>query len=101
MRNGRLDNICESIEEERARVNAARKEEATLIAAALSVMQGNRIHAYKHAGIELARVPGTEKLRVRLVKDDGDAEVSDGQESSTQEDLEPAEVSDPIGGPDL
>lgn len=37
-----------------------------------------RIHevtVYKHAGIELARMPGAEKLRVRVTKETGDAQV--------------------------
>ena len=50
---------------------------------ALDVMQ----HAsppytvYKHGGVELARVPGADKLRIRLTDDDGDASVSGGTTS--------------------
>ncbi len=38
---------------------------------------------YKPAGIELARVPGAEKLRVRLVKEEGNAQVNQAPEPFT------------------
>jgi len=73
LRNKRLDNLCESIAEHRERMNAARVEEQSDIVAALQEMQKKNIHTFKHNGVELARVPGAEKLRVRMTKDHGDA----------------------------
>lgn len=67
-------------------MNAARTEEQSLIQAALKVMQGSAIQAYRHAGVELSRVPGGEKLRVRLVKEQDDAEVSSGAGSPVDDD---------------
>lgn len=79
VRNTRLDNICEGIAEERQQKNAADLEEKQLTSTALQVMQSSKISAYRHAGVELARVPGAEKLRVRLTKETGDSEVSEGK----------------------
>src|ERR1700755_2941656 len=64
IRNVRLDNICEGIAGERAAKNKADQEEKGLTSTALQVMQQSKIGAYRHAGVELARVPGAEKLRV-------------------------------------
>ncbi len=85
VRDAVLDNICEGIGDERGRMNAAKTEEKGLIQAALQRMQKRGLSVFRHAGVELARVPGAEKLRVRLTKEAGDA---------GEEDLEPAEVTD-------
>jgi len=45
-------------------------------------MQRANVTVYKHAGIEMARIPGSEKLRVRQTKDQGDADVSSGTTTS-------------------
>lgn len=90
VRSQRLDNICEGIAEERESFNAHKFAETGLIQSALQDMVAKGIQVYKHGGIELARVPGAEKLRVRMSKDHGDAGV---------EDLEPAdETVDDAGG---
>ena len=94
VRSGKLDNICEGIGDERETMNKARTEEKNLILSALKVMQEKNISVYKHAKIELARVPGAEKLRVRMVKEEGDAgeedlEVSDAEETETAEEETP------------
>lgn len=98
-RNVRLDNICEGIAEERGVMNAAAYEEKSLISTALQEMQQKGITVYKHGGIELVRVPGADKLRVRLSKEGGDAEVSKGKTTSTNPDdgadeAGPADVDD-------
>ena len=89
VRNGDLDTLCEEIAEEREESNKARTREKASTAKALAVMQAEQYTVYKHAGVELIRVPGADKLRVRLVDDEGDAAVtSDGVSASTQDDLE-------------
>ena len=91
IRSVKLDNVCEGIAEERAAMNKAATEEKGLKAKALDIMQ----HAdppytiYKHGGVELARVPGADKLRIRLTDDDGDASVSGGT-TSQEGSAEPA-----------
>ena len=87
-RNTRLDNICEGIAEERSVMNKASIEEKSLIATALQEMHTKGITVYKRGGVELVRVPGVDKLRVRMTKDDGDAEVSKGRTTSTNPDDE-------------
>lgn len=98
VRNRRLDNICEGIAQERSIMNAASVEEKSLIATALQVMQDDKRTIYKHSGVELVRVPGADKLRVKLTKDSGDAEVSGGTTRSSQDDIvdgsDPAPASD-------
>lgn len=78
VRSRRLDNVCEGIAEERALMNKARLDEKGLIQSALQAMQKADVTIYRHGGVELARVPGAEKLRVRLTKEEGDADVSGG-----------------------
>jgi len=58
-------------------MNAAKLEEQGLISSALQAMQKDGRSVYRHARIELARVPGAEKLRVRLTKEEGDAGAED------------------------
>lgn len=78
VRHSSLDAACASIAECRDTANQARLDEVAQKQAALSYMQHNSVNAYKHAGIELLRVPGHEELRVRLIKDGGDAAVVGG-----------------------
>ena len=78
VRSRKLDNLCEAIGDEREMKNKADTEEKGLLQSALREMQSRNVHIYKHGGVELARVPGSEKLRVRLTKDEGDADVSSG-----------------------
>lgn len=77
VRSRRLDNICEAIADCRERMNTARTEETQLDASALQTMVKAGIPVYRHSGIELARIPGAEKLRVRVTKETGDADERD------------------------
>lgn len=60
-----LDNICQSIAETREQQNSLRQEEAGLETTALKLMRKHSKISWRHAGVELVRVPGEEKLRVR------------------------------------
>lgn len=82
VRSAKLDTVCEGIGDERRTKNAANLEEKSLVANALKIMQSRKIQVYKHAGVELAMMPGTATLRVRLTKQDGDASVIGGETSS-------------------
>ena len=77
VRDQRLDNLCAAIPEPRRVMNRARVEEQGDVAAALQHMVKKGTSVYKHGGVELARVPGAEKLRVRLTKETGDADEGD------------------------
>jgi hypothetical protein len=81
-RSQKLDNLCEAIGEQRDAKNEATVQEDSLTASALQEMQKRKLQVYKHAGLELARVPGSERLRVRRVKDTGDAAVEQGATSA-------------------
>lgn len=75
-----LDNLCEGIADCRAAINASTGEESGLIQSAHQLMQKRNIATYRHARVELSRVPGAEKLRVRMTKEDGDSATTQGQE---------------------
>lgn len=78
VRHTKIDNAAEHIAEYRADMNECRTQEQTWISTALREMQAAGVMTYKHAGVELVRVPGDEKLRVRSLKDGG--ENAEGQD---------------------
>jgi len=80
VRSEKLDSLCESIGDERETMNKARTETQALIAAALEIMTKKGISVYRNATIELARIPGADKLRVRVTKEEGDADDGDAED---------------------
>lgn len=73
-----LDRVCVAIAEVRGDINNLRAEEGGLLRQALSEMRSARKQTYRHAGVELARVPGEERLRVRTTKgEDATAETEE------------------------
>jgi hypothetical protein len=84
VRNVRLDHLCEAIAEHRGALNEAKANEQGDIQASLAEMQRKGVTVYRHAGVELARVPGAEKLRVRLTKEEGDADAGDFEPSEDE-----------------
>lgn len=88
VRNARLDHLCADIGDARDQMNISRTLEKEAVAGALDVMHRGNLSIYKAAGVELARVPGSERLRVRLVKDQGSAEVEAGATRSENADAE-------------
>src|SRR5438876_4182917 len=61
VRNARLDHLCEEVGDCRERMNQDRGIEQSAIRDALTEMQRTGVQAYKHAGVEFARIPGGEK----------------------------------------
>jgi len=105
VRSAALDRLCESIGEHRDTMNAAKADERADISAALQVMQKRNITVYRHARVELARVPGAEKLRVRMTKEEGDAGETDLESAEVAAEAVAAdtpadaeELQDAIGG---
>lgn len=95
VRNVRLDHYCESIGESREKTNALRREEKNDLQGALRVMHDRNVVVYRHAGVELVRIPGEEKLRVRTTKEDAsDISAPDPETVIDAEDDEP----EPAGG---
>jgi hypothetical protein len=92
VRSAKLDRICEGIGDERDTINKARQEESGMIQGALQEMQRKGITVYRHARIELSRVPGAEKLRVRVTKEEGDADASDLEAAPAEELDEAADI---------
>ncbi len=80
VRHSALDRLCEGISEVRAIINANEAIDAEKCREAQDFMRENKIKTYRFAGVELARVPGEEKLRVRTSKEKTTAEV-DGDDS--------------------
>lgn len=64
-----LDNICNTIAETREELNTLRQEEIGYEQTALARMRDHGTTHYRHAGVELVRVPGEEKLRVRTARE--------------------------------
>ncbi len=77
---GSLDDICASVSEIREQLNTLRAEEAGQLRTALGLMRKHEKTTWRAAGVELARVPGEEKLRVRTTKEPATAEVEDDEQ---------------------
>jgi hypothetical protein len=75
-----LDDLCRSIKRHRDELAELREYEAGDLQAALNIMRRENRHAYRQHGIELARVPGEEKLRVR--------KTSEGASSTTDDEVD-------------
>lgn len=71
----RLNELCEHISETRGQVNQLRGEDNDLCRHALAYMHDHKVRTYRFAGVELARVPGEEKLRVRTSSEAATTEV--------------------------
>ncbi|HLX21654.1 MAG TPA: hypothetical protein VKR23_16025 [Gaiellaceae bacterium] len=89
-----LDDICTSIAETREQMNGLRAEETGLESNALKLMRKHQKTSWRHAGVELVRVPGEEKLRVRTAR-----ERTATAESEEEPDVEPH--TEPEDAPDL
>jgi hypothetical protein len=87
VRNVRLDRFCESIGEGRDAMNRLRGEEKSDMQGALREMHDRHVEVYRHAGVELVRVPGEEKLRVRTSKESASdiTETDHGDEAAARE----------------
>jgi hypothetical protein len=86
-----LDDICASISETREEINELKQTEAGQEKNALALMRKHDKTSWRHSGVELIRVPGEERLRVRTTKAAATAEVSDAGDG---------EVTDDPGSPD-
>lgn len=97
VRSRKLDNLCEGIADCRGQKNAAVTEEKSLDASALQVMVQQGITVYRHGGVELARIPGAEKLRVRMTKEEGDAGAEDLEPSDAEIEADEQHEADKLG----
>jgi len=89
VRNARLDNICEAVSGYRGKRNAILADEKSDLSAALTIMREKKMHSYRHAGVELARVSGEEKLRVRTTDSEATAAVMDEEDEPGEETVQP------------
>lgn len=80
-----LDDICASISETREELNKLRGEEGDLEKKALGLMRTHDQSSWRHAGVELVRVPGEEKLRVRTSKTKATAETDEDEDADAGE----------------
>lgn len=83
-KNARLERLCDSIGTQREVINAAKTTERGDIQAALQEMQRSGLQVFRHGGVELARIPGADKLRVRVTDEEGGASV-DSPEAAGEE----------------
>jgi hypothetical protein len=64
-----LDDCAASISELREQINALRAQEAEALQRAMNLMRTHSKISWQAHGVELVRVPGEEKLRVRTSKE--------------------------------
>jgi len=81
---GPLDDIAASISEVRASMNELRTTEAGYLQNALNLMRKYEKTAWRAHGVELVRVPGEEKLRVRTSKEQASAETDEDEGSDDE-----------------
>lgn len=79
-----LDRLCAKLSLVRESKNDLATEEKGLIQDALRRMKDANVVTYKAHGVELVRVQGDEKVRVRLVDDDNGG-AADGEDSGDAE----------------
>ncbi len=91
VRNTALDRICASIGDTRETINKCRSDEKDDQRMALREMHDKGVTSYRHAGVELVRIPGEEKLRVRTSKED----ATDSTPADETTDAAPEPVADP------
>ena len=77
VRSDELDGICEALGRIRDQKNKLIAQEREEMLDALPAMQAAKVLQYRHAGIELVRKVGAEKLAVRVVTDTGDASAAE------------------------
>jgi hypothetical protein len=75
-----LDKLCEQIADTRAAMNRLRGDEADLERHAHKAMQDHRKMTWSSAGVELARVPGDEKLTVRTSRVSSTTEAPEAED---------------------
>lgn len=92
-RNQRLEMLCQSLDTQRTVINDAKRTEKSDKAAALQEMTRAGLLSFKHAGIELARIPGADSIRVHVVKDEGDMEAA-GEATTPDEPSAKGEATD-------
>lgn len=90
-----LDECAASIAEIRDQMNELRSQEGDYLKNALKLMRKHERTSWRAAGVELVRVPGEEKLRVRTSKEKATAEVE--EEEAADEQVEHVEVVDGAG----
>ena len=100
VRVGQLDSYCEAIAEDREALASARADEQSSLQGALRVMKAKKIAVYKHARVELAFVPGADKIRARVTKDNEDSSAdlpSDAGRDDREEERDDREPFEPEG----
>lgn len=94
-----LDKLAEGIGDERDAQAAARSNENGYKQSALRRMRDKGIFVHQHAGVELARVPGEEVLRVRRTKQEATAEnLPEGETEQTEDQVEEGLEADELEG---
>jgi len=89
LRDTQLDRLASGVADERHAQAESRDTETGLLQAVLKRMRALKITTFKAHGVQFTRVPGDEKLQVRLTKDGGDDEVpQDDTDIEAQEEAE-------------
>lgn len=81
---GALDDELAAIADIREQKNELRTQETEHMRTTLKLMREHGKTSWRHAGVEAARVPGEEKLRVRTSKEKATAEVEDEDDETVE-----------------
>lgn len=79
-----LDEAAAALAEIRDQMNQLRTDEAGHLRNALKLMRQHKRTTWRASGVELFRVPGEEKLRVRTSKEKATAESEDDDEEHVE-----------------
>lgn len=80
-----IQNALASLSEVRAQLNELRQQEAGLMQRTLDLMRKHEKTSCRAHGVEVFRVPGEEKLRVRTSKEPATAETGDEQDDDYEQ----------------
>lgn len=72
-----LDRCCRALSDVRGQMSDLRADEAAEMQTALNELKRHNRTTYRQHGVELVRVPGEEKLRVRTSKEGASAETEE------------------------
>ena len=83
-----LDDVAADIADDRKQMNELRTQEGEDLNRALKLMKKHLKQTWRAHGVELVRVPGEEKLRVRTSREQATGEVEGEQDVPDEQDID-------------
>lgn len=103
MRDKELERLASGVADERHNQSESKASEAGLLQAAHQRMRRLNRMTFKAHGVEFVRVPGDEKLRVRVSRDGGEstAEGDEAAAAGEDHDVDAMDALDPDAGEEV